>query len=66
VSVMQPSIFCVPNRSPSHSVHLSLSSASSPRATNNKNSKHRGQEWIRAIVVINHMGIGAGDHKAGR
>jgi hypothetical protein len=26
----------------------------------------RGKEWIRAIVVINHMGIGAGDHKAGR
>lgn len=30
---------------------------------NDKNSKNKGQEWIRAILVINHMGIGADDIK---
>jgi len=63
VSIMPPSICCVSNRTASHEIHLSMSSGSSPRATNGKNSEQKGQEWIRAILVINHMGIGAGDLK---
>ena len=43
-----------------------MSSGSLPRATNDKNTERKGEKWIRVILVINHMGIGAGDHKKGR
>lgn len=44
-----------------------MSSGSSPRATNDKKkTKNKGEEEIRVILVINHKGTGAGDHKTGR